>query len=181
MADDSEEWEGDWEQEAYDTEASWRGSADIRPWWGWAALVLSVAGFGVSMYLTIEHFTGGVPPCPASGAVSCLKVTTSPEAEVFGVLPVALLGLLFYTALVGINLPPLWHRGGEWGRLLSWARLAMVVIGMGMVVYLIAAELFSIKAICLWCTGIHVITFLLFVLVVATFPVTASAVGPESG
>ena len=32
------------------------------------------------------------------------------------------------------------------------------------------AELFSIKAICLWCTGVHVTTFFLFVLVVVSFP-----------
>ena len=34
------------------------------------------------------------------------------------------------------------------------------------VLYLIYAELFSIGAICLWCTSVHVITFALFVLIV---------------
>jgi uncharacterized membrane protein len=52
--------------------------------------------------------------------------------------------------------------------------------GMGMVFYLLYAELFSIKAICLWCTAVHVVTFLLFVLVVATFPSMASVLGDES-
>ncbi|HLX89252.1 MAG TPA: vitamin K epoxide reductase family protein [Acidimicrobiales bacterium] len=151
------------------------GGGEPKRWWGWAALGLSLAGLGDSLYLTIEHFRGTVPICAANSVVDCAKVTTSPESEIFGVLPVALLGLLFFVALVTVTLPPWWRLEGRTGELLAWARLALVVSGMGMVVYLLYAELFSIKAICLWCTGVHVITFLLFVLVVATFPSTASA------
>ncbi len=32
-----------------------------------------------------------------------------------------------------------------------------------MALYLLWAELFQIHAICLWCTGVHILTFLLFV------------------
>ena len=167
------------EDEAWEDEAEWRGHDVARPWWGWTAFVLSVAGFGVSLYLTIDHFTGSLPICSASGIVDCTKVTTSPESEIFGVFPVSLLGLLFFTGMVMLNVPRLWRWGGRFGRWLSFARLAMVVVGIGMVLYLLAAELFSIKAICLWCTGIHIVTFLLFVLVMATFPTMASAPGAE--
>ena len=37
---------------------------------------------------------------------------------------------------------------------------------MGFVLYLVSAELLIIHAICLWCTAVHVITFILFVLIV---------------
>lgn len=160
--------EKDPEHEAWGN-AQWPGSG-IRRWWGWAALALSLGGFGDSLYLTIDHFTGALPVCSATGVVDCAKVTTSAQSEVFGIFPVALLGLLFFTAMVAVNVPPLWHLGGRLGRLVTWARLAMVVVGIGMVIYLISAELFSIKAICLWCTGVHAVTFLLFVLVMATLP-----------
>ena len=50
-----------------------------------------------------------------------------------------------------------------------------------MVFYLLYAELFSIKAICLWCTAVHAITLLLFVLVVATFPTMAATSVDEGG
>jgi len=40
-----------------------------------------------------------------------------------------------------------------------------VVVGILFVLYLVYAELFSIGAICLWCTSVHVITFALFVLI----------------
>ena len=48
------------------------------------------------------------------------------------------------------------------------ARLGWVGAGLAMVLYLVWAELFGVSAICLWCTSVHVITFLLFVLVAFT-------------
>jgi uncharacterized membrane protein len=69
--------------------------------------------------------------------------------------------------MVAINLPPLWRVRAAW---VAVARLALVGSGICFVLYLLGAELFSIKAICLWCTGVHIATFLLFVLVVSSFP-----------
>src|SRR5579863_9437523 len=110
------------------------------------AFVLSLVGFGLSLYLTIEHFQNGHLPCPANSTISCLKVTTSSVAEVFGIFPVALLGLIFYTAMIPIMWPRLWYVRPRW---VGWVRLAMAVGGVGFVLYLLAEELFSIKAICL--------------------------------
>ena len=50
---------------------------------------------------------------------------------------------------------------------LAWIRIASVVVGIGFVLYLVYTELFTLDAICLWCTSVHVLTFLLFVLIVA--------------
>jgi uncharacterized membrane protein len=36
-----------------------------------------------------------------------------------------------------------------------------------MVLYLVYAELFIIHAICLWCSSVHVLTFIIFCLVVS--------------
>jgi uncharacterized membrane protein len=135
-------------------------------WRPWAAFVLSIIGFGVSMYLTVEHFSGSPLSCPDTGIVNCLKVTTSVYSYILGI-PVALLGLCFFTAMLVINFPPLWRVRAPW---VAVVRLALAVSGICFVLYLLAAELFSIKAICLWCTGVHVTTFLLFVLVVVSFP-----------
>ena len=138
----------------------------IPRWWSLLAFALSLIGFGISLYLTIEHFQNKLLPCPASGFVDCTKVTTSKYSHVFGV-PVALAGLLFYTTQLVINFPALWDARSKW---VARARLALAASGICFVLYLLGAELFSIKAICLWCTGVHVTTFLLFVLVVASFP-----------
>ncbi len=147
-------------------------------WQPLAAFVLSLLGFGDSMYLTIEHYTGNSTlACSATATVDCLKVTTSQWANVFGA-PVALLGLIFFTAMLAINLPMLWRGTSRWLSWLSLARLAMVVGAMGFVIYLLYRELFSIKAICLWCTGVHVVTFLLFVIVVSTAQETLGSGAP---
>ncbi len=56
--------------------------------------------------------------------------------------------------------------------MLTWRiRLGSVVIGIIFVLYLIYTELVTLRAICLWCTSVHVVTFLLFVLLIvqATF------------
>ena len=136
------------------------------PWVQWTALGLSLAGLGVSIYLTIVHFVSKtLLVCSANGTINCEKVLSSPEAMVFGVFPVAVLGLAFYVFMVAINSPWAWR-----SRLpvIWWARLAGAVAGMGFVLYLIYVELVQVGNICLWCTSVHVITFLLFVLLVFT-------------
>ena len=151
-------------------EPSAAGAAQERygapPWIQWTALGLSLAGLGVSIYLTIIHFVSpGLLLCSANGTINCEKVLTSPEAMVFGVFPVAVLGLAFYVFMVAINSPWAWRSPLP---VIWWARLAGAVAGMGFVLYLIYAEVIQIGNICLWCTSVHAITFLLFVLLVFT-------------
>jgi uncharacterized membrane protein len=135
-------------------------------WRPYAALALSIAGLGVSSYLTAAHFSGARLACSDSGLVNCEKVTTSAESYFIGV-PVALWGLLFYVAMTALNLPGAWR---STDRRIHVLRLAMAVVGICFVLYLVSAELLIIKNICLWCTSVHAVTFLLFVLVVVTVP-----------
>ncbi|MEP7023491.1 MAG: vitamin K epoxide reductase family protein [Actinomycetota bacterium] len=137
-------------------------AADPR-WLQYSALLLSVAGLGVSIYLTIAHYTSSaILACSESGLVNCSKVTTSPESNVFGIFPVAVLGLAFFVFMVAVNSPWAWRSRQP---LIPMARLASVLIGIVFVLYLIYTELFTLNAICLYCTAVHVITFLLFGLV----------------
>lgn len=126
-----------------------------------ASLALAVLGLAVSAYLTYEHFTGSTTlACSASGTVNCLKVTTSAQSRVVGV-PVALLGLLFFAAIVPLMLPRLWA-----DRRMSRLRIGAIAVGVVFVLYLVYAELFEIGNICLWCTAVHVITVGLFAVTV---------------
>lgn len=132
---------------------------------GWLAptsLGLSVVGLAVSAYLTYDHVTGGgTLACPEGETVNCAKVTESQWSSLFGV-PVAPLGLVFFLVLVPLV------RGGAFGRpgsTLDRLRLGWLGVGLAMVFYLVWAELFKIRAICLWCTVVHIVTFLLFVVV----------------
>ena len=130
------------------------------PWVRVTAPLLCLAGLGVSAYLTIAHYNARVIlACPATGIVNCAKVTESPQSAILGV-PVALLGLLYFVAITPLHLPAAWR--SESG-LLRRARVGAAVAGILMVLYLIYTELFTLDALCLWCTAVHTITFLLFV------------------
>ena len=133
-------------------------------WLQLTTFALALAGLGVSIYLTIAHFTeSALLGCSESGVVNCTKVTTSPQSYVFGI-PVAVLGLAFYLFAAAIMSPWAWQAAR---REIHLVRIASLVVAMGFVLYLIYAELFIIGSICLYCTSVHAITFVLFVLTVA--------------
>jgi uncharacterized membrane protein len=106
-------------------------------------VVLTAIGLGVASYLTYVHYSGIKPVCTAGG--SCLKVQSSIYSELAGV-PVALIGLLGYIAIMASLLAP----EQETTR---FATVAFTVVGFGFSAYLTYRELFSIHAICEWCAS----------------------------
>jgi uncharacterized membrane protein len=121
------------------------------------ALSACIVGLGAAIYLTVEHFSSSSSlACPDTGAVNCLKVTTSKWSHFAG-MPVAVLGLAFFVGMGVLCLPPLWRR-----RQLDYVRLIGASVGIVGVIYLVWAEVFRIEAICLWCTVVHVCTVVLF-------------------
>ncbi len=143
-------------------------------WPGIVGTVASALGFAVAGYLTYEHYTSSTTlACSGNGVVDCLKVTTSSYSALAGV-PVAVLGLVFFAIMLVLQLPSMWRRPE---RAIRLGRLAWAIVGLGMVLYLFAAELFAIDAICLWCTSVHVFTLVLFV---TTVFATASYSAPRA-
>src|SRR5215475_8989772 len=143
----------------------------IRPgmpplWLQVVTLVLALGGLGVSIYETWAHYNGSrLFACNGNGAENCTAVITSPQSMVFGVIPVAILGLAFYVFVVAIMSPLAWRMQRREVHLL---RLASLTVGMGFVMYLIYAELYQIGSWCLYCTVVHIITFLLFCITVVS-------------
>jgi uncharacterized membrane protein len=137
-------------------------------WQPIVTLLLSVYGLGVSIYLTITHFDKAALSCPASGGfINCEAVTTSPQSEILGI-PVAMLGLFFFVPMFLLCLPVAWRSANRWIHL---GRLALSVTGVAMIIYLIIAELFIIKSICIWCTTVHVTTLALFIIIATASPI----------
>jgi uncharacterized membrane protein len=112
-----------------------------------AMIVLAVIGLAVASYLTYVHYAGIKPACTAGE--SCTKVQTSVYSKLVGV-PVALIGLLGYIAILGSLLAP----EDENTRL---ATMVLTIVGFGFSAYLTYRELFSIHAICEWCASSAVI------------------------
>jgi len=135
-------------------------------WLQIVTFVLAIGGLAISSYETWAHFNGShLLACTGNGSENCTAVITSPQSEVFGFIPVAILGLLFYVFVVAIMSPWAWQiRRREVGLL----RLGSMIAGMGFVMYLIYAELYQIGSWCLYCTGVHIITFLLFCITIVS-------------
>ena len=107
---------------------------------------------------------------PEDQTFNCETVTTSAQSHILGI-PVAVLGLLYFVPMLLLCLPVAWRSAD---RRIHLARLVLASIGVGTIIYLIIAELFLIKAICLWCTSVHLITFILFVIVATSSPIVLS-------
>jgi uncharacterized membrane protein len=120
---------------------------------------LAVIGVAVATYLTYIHYAGINPACTAGQ--SCIKVQTSVWSKVGGV-PVALLGLIGYIAILGSLLAP----DREETRL---ATLGLTLIGFAFSGYLTYRELFSIHAICEWCVSSAVILTILFICAITRY------------
>jgi uncharacterized membrane protein len=116
-----------------------------------ATVALATLGAGVTGYLTVVHYTGAHLACPTSG---CETVQRSGYAELAGV-PVALLGLLAFVAIVAAALVDLPEIGA-----------ALVLASFLFSAYLFAVQAAVIHALCAWCVASDVALTLLLPLAV---------------
>lgn len=143
-------------------------------WPGLASLIVSLIGLGVSIYLTIEHFSSSPTfACPESSTINCLKVTTSRWSHV-GPVPVAVLGLIFFAVMTALCLPIAWRI-----RKLDAVRLIGATTGVVVALILVYIELIRVDAICLYCTAVHICSLALLVAVLWTTTNLRSPAGTE--
>ena len=135
-------------------------------WVAWVTFPLALIGVGISTYLSITHFEPHALVCTVGGAFNCELVTSSWPSRLLGI-PVAFLGLFQYVVMAALCSPMAWRSSR---REVHLARLAFAAVGMAFVLWLLTAELLIIKSLCLWCTGVHVVTFAIFICVVSTVP-----------
>jgi uncharacterized membrane protein/thiol-disulfide isomerase/thioredoxin len=115
---------------------------------------LAVLGAAISGYLAYVEWTGNPVACGPIG--DCNAVQDSPEAILFGLIPVAWLGVMGYAAILVV-----WiygrRQGGRTESLSAQAILAMAVLGTGYSIYLTYLEPFVIGATCAWCLASAII------------------------
>jgi len=129
-------------------------------WRLWLIRLLSLAGMGVSAYLTWAHLARQSVAC--GGSQGCDIVQQSVYSEVAGI-PVALLGLMAYTALFALTLLRD-HVPAPWQDYVPLAIFGISLIGMLYSAYLTYLELFVIYAICRWCVSSAIIITVIFAL-----------------
>jgi uncharacterized membrane protein len=130
------------------------------------SLSLCVIGLALAGYTLWVHWHPGALVCVNAGPISCEAVLTSAQSVVFGI-PVPVFGIIFFIVLGALCTPGAWQSSRA---RIHQLRLLVVIVGMFTVLYLISTELFTIKKICLWCTGVHLVTFALFVIVATSTP-----------
>lgn len=119
----------------------------IPKWVFVSVTILSIVGFSVATYLTVEHFRNVTPPCAIGG---CETVLTSEYSEVFG-LPVSLLGSLYYLLMLASILVyfDVKNERVKDGSVKFMALLSLIAAIVSL--FYIALMLFVIKAICIYC------------------------------
>ncbi len=131
------------------------------PRYDWWSAILALAGLGVAAYLAQVEVRAVEAICGPVG--DCNTVQQSEYAKLFGLLPIGVLGVLGFVAIL------LAWALRRWGsrRVSIWAALAILAMtGFGTLfsVYLTFLEPFVIGATCLWCLSSAVIMTTLYAL-----------------
>jgi len=123
-----------------------------------SALLVSLAGVAVSVYLTVLHYAGVVPGCPVTCPINCAAVLSRSYAVVGGTaVPTSAAGIVWF----GIS-ALLWTRPA--GR----AHLVWSGLGLATVLYLVFIEIVRLGVICLWCTATHVLVVAIVLIALAS-------------
>jgi uncharacterized membrane protein len=125
-----------------------RAAGEQAAWQAWAIPLLALLGLGVAGYLAYVETQQVAAVCGPVG--DCNTVQQSPYARLFGLLPIGVLGLLGYAAILIVwGVARFGHRPLAG---LAWpALLAMALFGTLFSIYLTFLEPFVIGATCAWC------------------------------
>lgn len=116
-----------------------------------ARIILAVIGLIISVYLATYSSLNLPLSCPQGTIINCDKVLASLYATTFGV-PNPIFGILFFTSVLA-------------SAKMRKALILLLInsVGIGFVIYYIYSE-YQIGSICLYCTGVHIVTILLFLI-----------------
>ena len=122
-----------------------------------AITVLSLLGIFVASYLSYSHFSG--EPVYCGGASSCELVNSSRFAYI-GSIPVSVLGLAAYIAILILSLIKS-DEERQWPAILTFG---VALIGVMFQWYLFYIEVAKLRAICYWCVSSQIFITLIFIL-----------------
>jgi len=122
--------------------------ASIKAQWAWIIPVLCILGLGVAGYLAFIETTQATAVCGPIG--DCNTVQQSEYARLFGLLPIGVLGLLGYMAII-IAWLVAWYATDRFADLAIITLFILTVLGTLFSIYLTFLEPFVIGATCAWC------------------------------
>ncbi len=126
-------------------------------------LLLSLVGAGIALYLTSVHYEHVPLLCSAQGFVDCQRVTSSVYSVVPGTsIPITVPGLGWAIVSALLVIVGLGTRSNYYRLVLAqciWSFLALIVV-----LYLVYVELVLLHTLCAWCTGLHVVVLITFLI-----------------
>ena len=125
----------------------------------WIIPVLVVIGLGIASYLSFIEVSKQPAICGPVG--NCNQVQNSPYAKLFGVLPVGILGLIGYVAiLISWGVQTFAPKGlRQFGSASLWG---LSLFGIIFSIYLTFLEPFLIGTTCMWCLSSALVMTALF-------------------
>ena len=127
--------------------------------WMWIIPILCVFGFGVAGYLAYVETAQVTAVCGPVG--DCNTVQQSEYARLFGIIPIGVIGLAGYAAIIISWMFACYAKGWQ-ADLASLSMFGMAAIGTFFSIYLTFLEPFVIGATCAWClTSAILITMLM--------------------
>lgn len=126
-------------------------------------LLLSLGGAGIAIYLTGVHYEHVPLVCSTSGLIDCARVLSSPYSVIPGTtIPITIPGLGW--CIVAAALAVIGWRMKAPQRWLSVGQLLWSLVGMLTALYLVYVEIVRLHTICAWCTALHVLILVMFLI-----------------
>jgi uncharacterized membrane protein len=139
------------------------------------AALAGLAGLGVSVYLTIVHYSAIPLVCTTSGAVNCERVLSSGYGVIAGsTLPTAAAGIVWFAVSGALAIGQLTRDGSQ---LMARLQVAWSALGMVTVLCLVFVEIVMLGTICVWCTAAHALVVATFLLAIAMWQSAAERPG----
>lgn len=125
------------------------------------ALVAGLAGIGISIYLTVFHYSTIPLACPANAVINCEQVLSSRYAVIGGSsLPTSAAGIVWFAVSAGLAFGLLRRPSPR----LASAQLAWSAVGLVTALYLVYVEIVQLGAVCVWCSAAHVLVLMIFLI-----------------
>ena len=128
-------------------------------------LVLSLLGVAITIYLTSVHYENVPLVCSDSGLINCARVISSSYSVVPGTtLPITIPGFGWCVVSTSLAIAGLFATTALWQRRIRIAQFAWALSGLLVVLYLVYVEIVRLHTICAWCTALHVLILLSFLI-----------------
>jgi uncharacterized membrane protein len=136
-----------------------------------ALLVLALAGMADAIYLTLVHYNDQISlACPQNAVFNCAHVITSTYSYVPGTsLPISLPGLAWCLVVAALALAGIFLDDEQ-----GWLRItqfAWTLLGLLTALYLVYVEIVLLHNICIWCTVLHALILVMFLLTLVRLPI----------